>query len=169
VPAQPAEAIALRGEFEWRGRLEREPEALGQLGLEPVDATIGNGVLEARVFAIAAIAEVALDTDHGLGHLEPWSGLQETDHVGDARIGLSARRAWRRGPPPTTRLNPSSVALLEILVVEDGDESEVLREHVDVVLRRHHHAVLNLRGSSAAEDGLFFRRADSFSPSSQIS
>ena len=70
VPAQPAEAVALRGELEGARRLEREAEPLEQLGLEPVDAAIGDGVLEARVLAIGAVAEVALDHDHGLGHLE---------------------------------------------------------------------------------------------------
>ena len=70
VPAQPAEAIALRGELEGARRLELESQALEQLTLEPVDAAIGDGVLEARVFAIGAVAEVALDHDHGLGHLE---------------------------------------------------------------------------------------------------
>ena len=70
VAAQPAEAVALRGELVRARRFEREAQPLEQLGLEPVDAAIGDGVLEARVFAIGAIAEVALDHDHGLGHLE---------------------------------------------------------------------------------------------------
>ena len=35
-----------------------------------------------------AIAEVALDHDHGLGHLEHLVGREEADDVREARIGL---------------------------------------------------------------------------------
>src|SRR5436190_1446221 len=70
VAAQPAEAVALRGELVGARRLELEAEALEQLALEPVHAAIGNRVLEARVLAVAAVAIVALDHEHGLGHLE---------------------------------------------------------------------------------------------------
>ena len=61
----------------------------------------------------------------------------------DARKGL--RLAVRGAESAAHRqVEAQQRAFLEIFVVEDGDESQVLREHVDVVLRRNHDAGLEL-------------------------
>ena len=124
-------------------RLERVAQALEQLGLEPVDAAIGDGVLEARVFAVGAIAEVALDHHHGLGHLEHLVGREEADDVREARKGL---RLAVRGAEAAAHgeVEAEQLAFLEAFLVEDGDEAQVLREDVDVVVRRHHDGGLEL-------------------------
>ena len=143
VTAQPAEAVALGGELERARRLERESQALEQFGLEPVHAAIGDGVLEARVFAIGAIAEVALDHDHGLGHLEHLVGREEADDVREARIGL---RLAVRGAEAAAHheVEAEQLALFQAFVIQDGDEAQILREDVHVVVRRHHDGRLEL-------------------------
>ena len=75
--------------------------------------------------------------------LSTWSGRQEADDVGEARIGL--RLAVRGAEAAAHReVEAEQRAFLEAFVVEDGDEAQILREHVDVVVRRHHDAGLEL-------------------------
>jgi hypothetical protein len=88
-----------------------------------------DGVLEPRVLAVAAVAEVALRGDHGLGDREQPARAEEADHVGQPRVGLASPWVAPR-PPPTVRLKPTSV---QRIVLDDGDEAEVLGEDVDVV------------------------------------
>ncbi len=131
--------VNLKGRAGWK----LESQAPEQLTLEPVNAAIVDGVLEARVFALGAIAEVALDHDHGLGHLEGLLGCEEADDVANSRIGL---RLAVRGAESAAhhQVETQQPALFESFGIEDGDESQVLREDVHVVMRRHHDARLEL-------------------------
>ena len=84
------------------------------------------------MLAVGAVAPVALHGDDRFGDLHRVLGLAEAHHVGGARIsvGLAMGHAHAAadGDVPAR-----DVAVL----VEDGDEAEIVREHVDVVRRRH--------------------------------
>ena len=67
IALDPAEAVAVVDERERPRRREREAGAAFDLGLEPVQAAVVDGVLQARALAHVAVAEVALRGDHGLG------------------------------------------------------------------------------------------------------
>jgi hypothetical protein len=95
------------------------------------------------VFAVGAVAEIALDHDHGLGDFEHLLGLQKPDEVGEPREGL---RLAVRGAESAAHgeVEAEDFAFVDPLFFKDGDEAQILREHVHVVVRRHDHAGLEL-------------------------
>ncbi len=131
VPFGPAEAVAGRLELERPRRLEREALPARDLGDEPLEAAVLDRVLEAGALAHGAVAEVALRGEHGLGHREQLLGLEEADDVREARVrlGVAVRGAHAAAD--------GEVEALQLAVLDDGDEAEVVREHVHVVDGRH--------------------------------
>src|SRR5690606_22118951 len=88
-------------------------------------------VLEARVLAVRAIAEIALHADDVLGDGERLRDGAEADDVADARVrrGLAVGRAHAAAD--------DHVETGELPALLDGDEAEIVREDVDVVRRRY--------------------------------
>src|SRR6185503_13031969 len=95
-------------------------------------------VLEAGMLAIAAVAVIALDAEHVTGRGEHLIGPAETDDIGQARI--RRRLAMRHAHAAAD----AHVEAGEPPFVDDGDEAEVVREHVDVVARRYRDRNLEL-------------------------
>ena len=147
---RPSEPVSGRRELERPRRLERESEALLELRPEPVEAAVGYGVLESRVLAFRAVAEVALGRDHGLRDREKLLRAQESDQVREPRIGL---RVAVRGTEAATdgQIEPG-----EPSVLRDRNEAEILGENVNVIDRRHGDGGLELtRQVGRAKDPLF--------------
>ncbi len=147
----PAELVAGGRELEGAWTLQRKVEATLELRTEPVEPAIGDGVLEAGVLALAAIAEVALRRHDRLGNGEQAVRREEADEVREPGVGL--RVAVRRAETAAHR----QVEAGEATGLDDGDEAEVLREDVDVIDRRHGDRRLELaRQVVRAEDLLRF-------------
>ena len=105
------------------------------------------------MLAVGAVAPVALHRHHGFGDGDRVLGSAEAHHVGGARIGV--RLAVGHAHAAADRDVPAGdVAGL----VEDGDEAEIVREHVDVVRRRHRDRDLEL----PRQVGLAVDRLDRF-------
>src|SRR5690606_32119869 len=118
------------GEFERpRGR-QRDAGALLDLALEPGDAAILDRVLEAGVPAIRAITVVALRGDDGGADRIDLIGRDEANDIGQARerLGIAMAHAEAAADGDVVADQPA--------VLDDADETEVLREDVDVVGRR---------------------------------
>src|SRR6185312_3374660 len=136
---RPAVTVAVRGERVRPRLLQRLAGALGNLGAESVGAVIVERVFEPRVLAVGAIAPVALDGADRFSDGEQILRSAKAEHVADTRIGF--RLAVGHAHAAADRNVP---ALDDILLADDGDKAEVLREHVDVVRRRNGEADLEL-------------------------
>ena len=82
------------------------------------------------MLAVGAIAEVALHQHDFFGDIDRLLGRAEAHDVGGARIGF--RLAVRHAHAAADRDIPADHLALRI---GDGDEAQVLREHVDVVVK----------------------------------
>ena len=81
---------------------------------------------------LAAIAEVALHEHHLLGDVDRLLGPAEAHDVGGAREGLGLAVGHAHAAA-----DGDVVADHLAVLARDGDEAQVLGEHVDVVGRRH--------------------------------
>ena len=135
----PAETIAVVIEDETARWCERETGAPFDLGLEPRQAAVVDGVLQARVLACAAIAEVALGGDRRHCQRMHLRRGDESEHLAQTRIRL---RIAMGGTHAATGANV--VASQCAVAIEYRNESEILRQHVDVVARRDREADLEL-------------------------
>ena len=126
----PTIAIAGAGEFEGAGFAEFPAEAGFEFGFEPVDTAVLDGVFEAGVFAVGAVAEIALDGDDGLRDLDDFFAREVADDIGQAgiRLGIAVRHAEAAAD--------GEVVADEFFVLADGDEAEVLGVDIDVVAGR---------------------------------
>src|SRR5690606_7623270 len=103
-------------------------------------AAIVDRVLEPRVHAVAAVAEIALDPDDVLRDRNHVLRLAVSDRRREPRI-----RLWvtvRHAEPAADR----DVVPDDLVALGNRDEAEVLPEDVDVVQRRHDEADLELAG-----------------------
>jgi hypothetical protein len=73
----PAVKITLPGEFKRAGRTQFEAEALLHFLAEPIHAALGDDVFKARVFAVGAVAEIAVDVTTALAVSITWSGVMK--------------------------------------------------------------------------------------------
>ena len=146
----PAVAVAGTGEFE-RARLAELPTETGfEFVFEPVHSAVLDGVFEARVLAVGAVAEIALHGENFFRHFDDFFAGKVTDHVGETRIGLGV--AVRHAKAAAD----GEIVAEEFPVFPDGDETEVLRVDVDIVARRHGEAGFEFaREISFAVDGFF--------------
>ena len=132
VAGDPAVAIARGGEVKRVRRSELITEPPLDLVAEPRQPAVCNRVLEARVFAVGAVAEVALHRDDLFGDLDGlWHGA-EAQQVGEAREGLDliVRHAH---PAANGEVEANELAR----GADNGDVSQILGEKVDVVARGH--------------------------------
>jgi hypothetical protein len=129
VALGPAEVVDVVDKLERPRRRELLAEALLNLldkrrQAEPVDR-----VLQPRVLAVRTVAVVALGEDDGLRNLEALVRGDEADDVGQARVRLGVRV----GDAHAAADGDVEADQLLVLVVDDGDEAEVVRKDVDVV------------------------------------
>ena len=93
---------------------------------------VGDGVFETGVFAVGAVAVVALDEHDLFGDVDDLVYGAETEDIGEARVGLDlvVRHAEAAAD--------GDVEAEEFLagLVGDGDEAEIVGVDVDVVARR---------------------------------
>jgi len=107
VAFDPAEPVARRLELERPRGFERKTLAPRDLADKPVEAAVVDRVLEARMLAVGAVAEVPLRRDDRFGDDEQLLRPQESHDIGEPRV----RRRLAvdvPSPPPTVRLNPAS-------------------------------------------------------------
>ena len=146
----PAVAIAGGGKPELLSRRELHIGAPLDLGAEGIEPAILDGVFEPRVLAVLAVAPVALHGDDRLGDRHRVLRLAKAEKVGGARIGV--RLAMGHAHAAADRDIPARDFSGG---VEDGDETEIVGEDVDVVRRRHRHDDLEFaRQISPAVDRL---------------
>ena len=138
LAGRPAIGVAVGGELEWAGGLERAPMRRSISALNPVKAEIVDRVFEPRMGAHLAVAMIALNADHRVGRRQQPVLRDEADDVAEPRIGfgrlVGAAHAAADG----------DVIALQLAARGDGDEAEILRIDVDVVDRRNDEADLEL-------------------------
>src|ERR1051326_3353818 len=126
----PAEEIALFREMKRFRRSEFSPCALFDFAAEPIHAAFMNDVFQASVFAVGAIAEVAMNREHGLVECFQVLRRQETDDIRQARessgiiVGHAESAAGKE------------VVANEFAIFSNDHVTEVVSEDVDVVQRR---------------------------------
>ncbi len=139
--AMPAEKVALLGEFVRTGHFEAETGALFELRPEPLDPFFLEDVFEAGVPAVFPVAEIAVDGDYGLGRVHDLVRGDETDDIGDARVGLGVAVAHAQAAAG------QEVVAVKLIAFSDRDKAEAVGEE-----RRCRcsggmaKAILNLRG-----------------------
>ncbi len=125
----PAVAVTIVGKSERAGGLKLVAEAGLDLAAEPVEAAILDGVFEAGVLALGAVAKIALDEDDLLGDVHGLAGRAKTEDIGEARVsGLVAVGLAHAAAD-------GDVEAGEFTALGDGDVGEVLRIDVNVVAR----------------------------------
>ncbi len=134
----PTIAVTAVVEQERAGRGQREAGAAFDFGLEPVETAVVDGVLQPPALAHFAVAEIALRGQHGFGHLQHLLRGDESDDVGETRIGVRIAVAGAHAAAH------AEVVAHQAPAFDDGDEAEVVGEHVDVVERRHREGGLEL-------------------------
>ena len=123
----PAVGILDRGECIGAGRLKLQAGSLFHLGSEPVDAAILDGVLQARMLAVGAVAEVALCCQHGLADGIHFVRGYESQDI--CETGESLRVAMTHSQSPAD----GHIVAEEFPVLGNRDEAEILGEDVDIV------------------------------------
>src|SRR5215208_3865482 len=81
----PAEQIALFGKFKRPDGTKLDAGALLRFVAEPISPLVFKDVLQTRVFAICAIAPIAMNRQRRLRESFDILRLNKTDHVRDAR------------------------------------------------------------------------------------
>jgi hypothetical protein len=105
-------------------------EPVGKLCKKPIGAAVLYRVLEPGMRAILAVTVVALNAHRVLGNRDDVLRRAKTHDVAQAR---------ERGSDIVRHAHPSAdtdVVAHDASILDDGDEPEVVREHVDVIRRR---------------------------------
>ena len=148
----PAVAVAVVVERKRPRLAKRVAEPVFDFAAKPVQAAILDRVLESRVSAVNAVAEVALRGDDFLGDIGHLPRRAKAEHIRQAREGCLLAVAHPHAAAGGDCVADDSV------VLDDGDEAEVVREHIDVVARRDGDDNLEFaRQVSLAVDRLGFR------------
>lgn len=125
---RPAVAIAVVLEGVRSGSGKLVAEVFVHFGFEPIETAGFDGVLEARKFAIDAVAVVALHEDDFFRDVDDLFGWAEADDVGEAResclVAVGHAHAAARGDVVADDFSR---------VVGDGEEREVVGENIDVI------------------------------------
>ena len=130
----PAVAVAGRGELERLCRFNDNLRAAHDFGAEEIEPAVLDSVFQPCVLAVQAVAPVSLHGDHGLGNRHGVFGRAKAHQVGGARVGVLLA-VGHSHPAANGHIPPCHAAF----VVEDCDEAEIMREHVDIVGGRHRH------------------------------
>ena len=82
------------------------------------------------MLAVGAVAEVAVDGQHGPGDVHDLVAREEAEHIGEARVGLVVAVAAAEATAHR------EIVADELAALDDGDVAEVVGEDVHVVRRR---------------------------------
>ena len=119
---------------------KRRAVILLDLGLELVEAPIGDQVFQPRDFAIGPIAEIALHFDDRRGHVDHLLGLDEGHSLGHGR-----KRFCGAGRHAHAAADQHVVAD-DFPIAADGHQAQIVGVQIDAIVARQADAVLNLRG-----------------------
>lgn len=118
---------------------------------KPVHTIVVDGVLETGMGAIGAIAEIPLNGTNGLTGIDNLLFRHITRHGGQARIGS---RVAISQPHSTANYH---VEAADMAVFNDGNQADIVGEHVAVIFRRNRQCNLELaRQILVSIEGLFF-------------
>ncbi|KAJ2512809.1 hypothetical protein GGI11_004620 [Coemansia sp. RSA 2049] len=135
----PAEAVAVAREGEGPGRLQRKAQTLRNLLAPPRQTVVVNGVLETRMLAVGAVAVIALHKHDGLGDSHGVFCCNEAQTRRQTRIRLGVVVCHAHAAA-----DHDVVADNALRVVENGNQSEVVGNNIDVVLGRNGNRNLEL-------------------------
>mmetsp|Transcript_61252 Transcript_61252/g.189801 ORF Transcript_61252/g.189801 Transcript_61252/m.189801 type:complete len:510 (-) Transcript_61252:992-2521(-) len=138
VGLHPAEEVAAVLELVRALRRELLPQASLHLLPVPLGPVVLHGVLDARVLAVRAVAEVALHREDSLADVLGVRRLAEADDLREAGEGLLV---VVREPEAAAH---GDVETLELAALNDGDEPAAVCKDVDVVGGRYGHGDLEL-------------------------
>ena len=128
----PAVAISGRCEFKPAWGAQGVTQTFFDFGAEPDEAAVGDGVFEPGVFAVGAVAVVALDEHDFLGDVDDLIHRAEAEDIREARVGFDLvvrhAEAAADGHIETKQFLAGRVG--------DRDEAEIVSVDVDVVARR---------------------------------
>ena len=126
----PAVKVARGREFARLRRRERDASALVDFVLHEFHAAFGDNVFQARVFAVGAVAEIAMNCQNGFRHFNYFIRRKKSDDVREARkslhVAVTATHAAADGEIVTD----------EFFVFDNRDEADVVRENINIVDRR---------------------------------
>ena len=154
----PAEVVVHRLPAQRLRRLQAEGQPALDLVTEPVEAAVGDRVLQPGMAAIGAVPIVALDRDHLSCHLDHLMRFDECERLrdGDERIRLVVR-------PAQAATDKHVEAADGPVIATHGDEGQVVCIDVDAVVALDRDRRLELSGQVLlAVQGLCLRlrRAD---------
>jgi hypothetical protein len=134
----PAMAVARALEPERPRRRQRPAPPHRQLRRQPVHAAIVDRVLQPRMLPVGAVAVVALNRHHRLRHRRRLVGPAEADHPAELRVG----RMHAMGHPHAAADGDGEAGQRAVLL--DGDEAQVMRENIHIVVGRNRQRDLEL-------------------------
>src|SRR5690606_28437834 len=114
---------------EGTSRLKRAAQTSCQLVCKPLDATILDGVLEARMRPVFAIAIISLNAHRVLRDSHDIFRATKTRHI------TQARESRRDFVCHSHAAADENVEAFEASFVHDGHEAEIVREHIHIILR----------------------------------
>ena len=126
----PAVHITLLGKLKRPRIFQCHPSAFANFLAEPVHALLGDHILQARMLAIRAVAEITVHRQHRLGYFNEIFRLEESHHIRHARIGLLIVMAHAHAPAS------GEVVTDQLAVLLDCDKAHAVGKHIRVVQRR---------------------------------
>ena len=114
---------------------------------EPIQPQSVDGVFQPSMLAVGTVAVIALHGDDRFRHVHRVLRPAEADHVAGARIGLGLAMG-----------HPHAAANHHVVAddpprCDDRDEAQIVREHVDIVVRRQRDGDLELPRQIGAARG----------------
>ena len=129
----PADAVAARGEGVGADGLELRAHAVFHFFDKHLFAHALDGVAGFGVFAVAAVAPVALYRYHGSGGVQRFIQRYETEFNRGIRIGFGVAVFHRQTAAH------QYVEADQLAVFTDGDKVQIIGVQIDIVMRRNHH------------------------------
>ncbi len=123
----PAEQIALFREFERTRRLKFESQPLFDFRAKPVGAFFLQHIFEPGMFAVRAVAKVAVHRHHRLRRRNQLFARDEADDIGQTREGMHVAVAHAHAAAG------EQVVTGELSVLLDGHKTQAVGEDVNVV------------------------------------
>ena len=106
------------------------PARLFTSSLHERDALLGHDIFQTRVLAISAVTEVAMNRQHRFRYVHNLVRREKTDDIREAWIRL---RVTMTAPHAAAN---TEVVTDELVVLDNRDKAEAVREQVHVVHRR---------------------------------
>src|SRR5438876_3503420 len=125
----PAEQVTLLRKLEGPRRLELDPHPLLHFIAEPVNSTLGQNVLQARMLSVGAITEVAMDSHNRFGDRFQRLRREETDNVCQTWVGLRVAMGHSHAAAG------QQIVADQFLPFRDNDEAKIIGENIDIIQR----------------------------------